>query len=165
MPSFQNPARQCDRFFRNLMSSFTLAPTNARIARALIPHHTSSSPADIGTAHRHLHGRKQRRYDTMSAPWMKHRKHHHHHHPVGGLRSSQGLTSKGDKRMIALLSIEACEKEKEQESRHSYPMRGQRTCALMWIMAGRRKASVFPLPVALIPTMFRPFNAMGHPWL
>lgn len=37
------------------------------------------------------------------------------------------------------------------------------TWALMWIIAGRRNASVFPLPVALIPTMFFPLRAMGHP--
>ena len=33
----------------------------------------------------------------------------------------------------------------------------------MWIMAGRRKASVLPEPVAEMPTMSRPRSAMGQP--
>jgi len=37
------------------------------------------------------------------------------------------------------------------------------TCALIWIIAGRRKASVFPDPVAEMPTISRPINAIGHP--
>ena len=34
----------------------------------------------------------------------------------------------------------------------------------MWIMPGRRKERVFPLPVVLMPTIFLPRRAMGHPW-
>ena len=32
-------------------------------------------------------------------------------------------------------------------------------------MAGSKKASVFPDPVAEMPIMSRPNKAMGHPWL
>lgn len=35
----------------------------------------------------------------------------------------------------------------------------------MCIMAGRRKARVFPDPVAEMPIISRPSRAMGHPWL
>jgi len=37
------------------------------------------------------------------------------------------------------------------------------TWALIWIMAGSKKASVLPLPVAEMPIMSRPRSAMGHP--
>jgi hypothetical protein len=39
------------------------------------------------------------------------------------------------------------------------------TCALMWIIAGKRNASVFPDPVAEIPIISLPNKAIGHPWL
>jgi hypothetical protein len=32
-------------------------------------------------------------------------------------------------------------------------------------MAGNKNANVFPDPVAEIPIMSRPNNAIGHPWL
>jgi hypothetical protein len=33
----------------------------------------------------------------------------------------------------------------------------------MWTIPGRRKANVFPDPVAEIPTISRPIKAIGHP--
>mmetsp|Transcript_44291 Transcript_44291/g.73469 ORF Transcript_44291/g.73469 Transcript_44291/m.73469 type:complete len:216 (-) Transcript_44291:442-1089(-) len=38
-------------------------------------------------------------------------------------------------------------------------------CALMWTIAGRRKANVLPDPVAEMPTMSLPSRAIGQPWL
>lgn len=44
------------------------------------------------------------------------------------------------------------------------PVRFFLTCALMWIIAGSKKASVFPEPVAEMPTMSLPSSAIGQPY-